>query len=99
MHRLVASLCLAALLGGPALAAGRPNTRTLTCAAAKALVAREQTVVLASGETAYETVHLDSGICENGESGEPAFMPTADETHCLVGWRCVQRSSDGSSSH
>jgi hypothetical protein len=101
MRRLLPSVCLLALLIGPAAAQERLYARTLTCQALKSAVARERHAVVASSETAYDIVHLDSGAClnANGETGEPVYVPTTDEPNCHAGWRCMQRSSDGSSSH
>ena len=99
MRTLTSALCLALLVAGPVAAAERQSTRALTCAAIKALVVRDGEVVLASSETAYETVLADGGACQNGDSGSPAYGPAADEVNCFAGWRCTQRSSDGASSH
>lgn len=98
MRTVTTALCLAAFLAGSAVAAERQSTRGLSCSAIKALVTRDGEVVLASSETAYETVLADGGACQNGDSGSPAYVPSADEANCFAGWRCTQRSSDGSSS-
>ena len=91
MNRLV--LVLAALATAAA-AQERVATRTLSCAALQARVARDGHVVLATSETAYETVHRDSGACRQDETGAPAFEPSADMPNCLAGWRCTQRNSE-----
>ncbi|MFB0490721.1 hypothetical protein ABIE45_003307 [Methylobacterium sp. OAE515] len=93
MIRLAAVLALAVVATGAA-AQERVYTRNLTCAALKARVAHDRTVMLARSETAYETVHLDSGACQQDETGAPAFEPSADVPNCLAGWRCTQRNSD-----
>ncbi|GJE14650.1 MULTISPECIES: hypothetical protein [Methylobacterium] len=93
MNRLVLVLVLAALATAAA-AQERVATRTLSCAALQARVARDGHVVLATSETAYETVHLDAGACRNDETAAPAFAPAADAPSCLTGWRCRQRNSD-----
>ncbi|MCJ2051686.1 hypothetical protein [Methylobacterium sp. J-070] len=77
-----------------AVAQGRTFTRTFTCSALKALVAQTGTAVLASSELAYETVHRDSGACQQDETGAPAYAPTLDVPACFVGWRCKQHNSD-----
>lgn len=94
MTRLAALLVLVTLVSGAA-AQERISTRNLTCAALQARVARDRTLILARSETAYETVHLDSGSCNLDETGVPAFEPSADVPSCLAGWRCRQRNSDG----
>lgn len=81
----------------PAAAQERPLTRLMTCEAVKRLVARERRIVLATSETAYETVYFESGACRNEVSGRPAFEPTLDDPNCFVGYRCVQRNNEGNS--
>lgn len=96
MGRITSALCLAALLAGGAAASGRPDTRRLSCAAVQALVAHRQDVVLDASETAYEIVHVDGGACLNGDGGRPTYLPACDAANYFAGWRCTQRSSDGS---
>ncbi|QGY05031.1 hypothetical protein MMSR116_26375 [Methylobacterium mesophilicum SR1.6/6] len=93
MTRLVSVLVLIAFAPA-ALAQERVTTRSLTCAALQARVAQARNLVLATSETAYETVHLDSGSCRIDETAAPAFEPTADVPSCMAGWRCRQRNSD-----
>jgi hypothetical protein len=93
MTRLACALLLGTLATG-ATAQERIDTRALTCAALQARVARDRTVILARNEMAYETVHLDSGSCQQDETSAPAFEPSADVPSCWAGWRCTQRNSD-----
>ncbi|MGH1574327.1 hypothetical protein ACRAWG_31360 [Methylobacterium sp. P31] len=76
-------------------AQGRTDTRSYTCPALKALVERAGTVVLASSEFIYETVHRDGGACRQDETSAPDYEPTSDVPACFVGWHCKQRNSDG----
>lgn len=96
MSRLLPALSVlvALSLTTDAGAQGRIDTRTLTCAALKAVVARDKDVVLASSDYVYETVHRDGGVCQQDENSTPAFEPTADAPSCFAGWRCKQRSND-----
>ncbi|WP_267353832.1 MULTISPECIES: hypothetical protein [unclassified Methylobacterium] len=93
MPRLACALVLS-VLATAAVAQERIDTRGLTCAALRARVARDRSVILARSATAYETVHLDSGSCQQDETGAPAFEPSADVPSCWAGWRCTQRNSD-----
>jgi hypothetical protein len=94
MPRLVFAFVLIAVATSAA-AQERVITRSLTCAALQARVARDGTAILASSETAYEAVHLDPGACSSSdETAAPAFEPSADVQACLAGWRCKQRNSD-----
>lgn len=96
MRRLAPAFCIVFLLadGSAVLAQGRTDTRALTCAAVKAVVARDRDVVLATSATAYENVHQDTMACASDETGAPAFIPSIDEPSCFAGWRCKQRSND-----
>lgn len=94
--RLAAGLMAAGLAGSATaqpVGADRPFTPALTCAAVQGIVARRGRVVLASSPTAYETVHLESGACQNEVTSAPAFEPTLDEPYCFAGYRCVQRNN------
>ncbi len=94
--RLATGLMAMAFTGPVAaqtLGADRPFTPTLSCAAVKGIVARRGHVVLASSPTAYETVHYESGACQNEVTGAPAFEPTLDDPYCFAGYRCVQRNN------
>lgn len=90
----LAQALLMIALATAAAAEGRLDTRTVSCAALQARVARDRDVVLATSATAYEAVHLDAGSCRIDETSAPAFEPTADVPFCLAGWRCRQRNSD-----
>ncbi|MGH1572443.1 hypothetical protein ACRAWG_19345 [Methylobacterium sp. P31] len=96
MLRLSPVLAVLLTVAAPAGAdaQGRTDTRSFTCPALKALVARAGNVVLASSEFTYETVHRDGGACQQDETGAPAYEPTSDVSACFVGWRCKQRNSD-----
>jgi hypothetical protein len=96
MSRLMTVLSVLVALGAApdARAQGRVDTRALTCASLRALVARQGEAVLASSELVYERVYRDSGTCPRDETSQPAFEPTSDERTCFAGWRCIQRSND-----
>lgn len=91
-YAIAAALAIGLSTG--AIAQGRTYTRTFTCSALKAFVARAGNAVLASSDLAYETVHRDSGACKQDETGAPAYAPTLDVSACFVGWRCKQHNSD-----
>ena len=99
MSRLIPALSVVLALSAAtsASAQGRVATQPLTCAALKALVARQGDVVLAGSELIYEKVHRDGGVCQQDETSAPAYEPTADEAFCFAGWRCKQRNSDSMS--
>jgi hypothetical protein len=97
MNRVAVALVCLPLATSAASAQTRPYTPQLTCAAVKAIVARERAVVLGTSPQAYEKVYLDSGACQGEVTSAPAFEPTIDDPNCFAGYRCKQRSNEGSS--
>lgn len=95
MIRSAASIACLALTISTATAQQRPYTPQLTCAAVKAIVARQGDVVLATSPNAYERVYLDGGACRQEVTAVPAFEPTLDDPNCFAGYRCRQRNNDG----
>jgi hypothetical protein len=56
------------------------------------MVARQGAVVLSTGRFAYDRYVSGGAYCVIGETTEPAWVATADNPQCLVGYRC--RESD-----
>ncbi|MGV7031848.1 hypothetical protein [Methylobacterium symbioticum] len=91
-RRLGLALLLAA---GPAAAQPRPDVTAMTCAAAQALVARAGAVVVTTGPATYSRIVRDIGFCTIEASTRPDFERTRDVADCFVGYRCVDRFSEG----
>ena len=70
----------------------RPDTRRMTCAEANALVAREGSIVLTTGNNTFERFVADRSQCLMDEITRPGYAATRDEEQCTVGSRCVRRS-------
>ena len=86
--------CLALCAAGPCLAQGRPNTTTMSCRAAAALVASHGAIVLSTGPTTYDRYVLDDGYCNRDEETRPAFVRTADNPQCFIGYYCISREME-----
>ncbi|HEX2555220.1 MAG TPA: hypothetical protein VHL98_16085 [Microvirga sp.] len=87
---LTVLLCLAATAAG---AQARPSTPALPCARAAGLVQSQGAIVLGTGGATYDRFVNGSNHCVLGEFPEPAFVPSADNPQCFVGYRCRNRGS------
>jgi hypothetical protein len=82
--------CLVLCAASPCLAQGRPNTTTMSCKAAAGLVAAHGAIVLSTGQWTYDRYVEDQGFCQRDEATRPAFVPTADNRQCFIGYTCYQ---------
>jgi len=88
--------CITLLLVGGCLAtpaAAGPLTTEMSCAQARALVAREKAVVLYSTPTVFDRYVATAASCQVKEATLPAFVPTKDDKACPIGNRCIQPDS------
>lgn len=84
------SISLLMVTAMPGLAQARPDSLTLSCAAASALVRERGAVVIGTGPDLYDRFVTDPGYCQSRRT-EPAWIPTRDDRQCLVGQRCRDR--------
>jgi hypothetical protein len=87
----IATTSLLLLMGSKARAQGRPVSTTLTCSRAAGLVASQGAVVLGTGVYTYDRYVSSSSSCVLGETIEPAWVPTVDNSQCFVGYQYRQR--------
>ena len=71
-----------------ALAQGRPATPRMSCSAAAQLVKRSGAIVLATGGQTYDRFVASESFCPTGLYGRAAFVPTADNPQCYIGYYC-----------
>jgi hypothetical protein len=69
-------------------ALSRPDTTRMTCAAARALVMRHGGIVLGTGPSLFDRFVSSRAYCMSTEVTEPAFVPTADDRECFIGYTC-----------
>lgn len=90
--RLTTGGCIAAVvLAGwmtAASAQGRPDSLTMTCQQASALVRSRGALVLGTGPNVYDRYVADGRFCTLPDVAEPAWVATRDKRQCMVGYRC-----------
>ncbi|WP_254170632.1 hypothetical protein [Roseibium polysiphoniae] len=97
MVKVISSTVVVAIMGVLPLASevyaqARPDTRTMTCAQAQALVTQRGEVVMTTGPNTFERFIADARFCYSRTPlTAPAFAPTKDNQKCDVGKRCRQQ--------
>jgi len=84
----IAGLAFIASMAETAAAQSRPDTTRMTCAAARALVVRHGGIVLGTGPSLFDRYVNSRAYCMSTEVTEPAFVPTADNRQCFIGYTC-----------
>ncbi len=90
MKKIILLGLLAACGATPALAIGRYNAMSYTCAGAQDLIARERAVILrypaerTKNMTLYDRYVFDTRSCDNGYYAYPSYIPTKDNASCPV---------------
>jgi hypothetical protein len=69
-------------------AQSRPDTTRMNCAAARALVTKQGGIVLGTGPSLFDRYVSSRAHCLSGQMTEPAFVPTADDRQCFLGYTC-----------
>ena len=90
--KVAAAAIILMSMGSGALAQGRPLTLQMSCYGARELVATQGAIVLNTSPTTYDRYTAGGGQCVLGEVTEPAWVPTADNPQCPIGYRCVPRA-------
>ncbi|MCB1461799.1 MAG: hypothetical protein KDJ90_05085 [Nitratireductor sp.] len=88
-YRLLTASILLLALGGQALAA-RPDTRAMTCAQGRALLAGRGTLVMSTGPHTYERFVHNRGFCSLSQETSAQHAPTLDDPRCRIGYICVE---------
>jgi hypothetical protein len=86
-----AVLMLLAASGG-AFAQSHPLTTRMSCRAAAGLVHRHGAIVLSTGGQTYDRYVASQSFCATGYYARPAFVRTADNPQCYVGYYCSSAS-------
>ncbi len=79
-------------LGLPAI---DPTTAPPTCAGLAALVKSQGAVVLGDNPRTYQRYVRDQTFCAYQQVASPAWVPTADNPQCFVGYTCGDSNNDG----
>ena len=70
-------------------AQGMPNSLTMSCTKARALVERNGAVVIATGATEFDRYVSRRSFCTPDQELRSSFVRTADNPQCHIGDRCV----------
>ncbi len=82
------------VVASAAFAQARPFTPRLSCSEAAAIVMARGGVVLSTGATTYDRYVRDRSFCQISEVLKPAFVATASNPQCFIGYTCVESSRD-----
>lgn len=88
-HLAISAILLVAL-AGQAMAA-RPDSRTMTCAQARGLIAQYGSVVMTTGQYTYDRIVHNRGFCGPSQETRLKVVPTYDDPRCRVGYICEER--------
>lgn len=88
MTRTALALIMTACLAAPAAAQSRPDTLTMSCAQAQAMVNKAGAIVLGTGPNVYDRYVKDQLFCGPGEIARPEFVRSKDQAACMVGYLC-----------
>ncbi|WP_371348827.1 hypothetical protein [Ancylobacter sp. IITR112] len=89
---LSAALILAA---ATAQAQETPRSTSMSCAAVNALVQQRGAVVFDTGSGDLSRVVSNPSLCDAADGGAPSWIPSQDQSQCLAGYRCQERSGHG----
>lgn len=93
MKSLLSKLALVAFAGGAITLAGlqtslaqsgRPNSTTMTCSQAQALITQRGAVVMSTGRYTFDRYVANFSYCQRGEYLRREFIPTKDNNKCFV---------------
>ncbi len=96
MTRLTASalLSISLILASTLPGAARPDTRTMTCQQARAVVQQYKAIVMSTGQYTYERIVIGQGYCSSTQISKPLYAPTVDVPSCKVGNICQENPFD-----
>jgi hypothetical protein len=70
----------------------RPDTRYMNCGAAISLIQGKGAAILRTGAHTYDKYVANHAYCARDEALKRAYVPTADNRRCNVGYRCVEKN-------
>ncbi|MDB5533041.1 MAG: hypothetical protein JWO28_1356 [Hyphomicrobiales bacterium] len=90
----LAAICFSFGLSGLAAAQERPNSVDMTCAQTAGIVASHGYAVIGTGPNVYDRYVASRAYCTPTENNEAAFVATADQRRCFIGYTCKEISTD-----
>ena len=92
--RTMAAVFILCVSAGATLAQSRPSTPQLTCEAARGVVQSRGAAVLSTGGSTFDRFVRDQSFCFHGQVLKATFVPTVNNSQCLVGFRCFDPSNN-----
>lgn len=86
-----------AIYGGPPPSGGEiaipvpPNN----CPGLQAMMQRQGVVLIPTGGGNAQRYVRDQAYCDSGQDANPAWVPTADNPQCFIGYTCAEPNDDG----
>lgn len=80
-----------ALAASTALAQPRVDSLTASCDTVSRIVRQSGAAIIGTGHFLYDRFVNDDGYCPRSQITEAAWLPTADDPQCFVGYRCRDR--------
>ncbi|MFG1248398.1 MULTISPECIES: hypothetical protein [Xanthobacter] len=91
---VAAGAALAIMTSGAAWA--RPDSLTMTCAAAARMVASNGAVVIGTGPNIFDRYVNSLRYCSGFEQLKPEWIKTKDNPQCFVGYTCYVPTRENS---
>lgn len=85
------SILITGLLISTTIVQARPDTRYMSCGQANSLVQNNGAIIFSTGAHTYDKYVKNRAYCNMGQILERAFVPTADQRRCKVGFRCKEK--------
>lgn len=80
------------VLASAASAQAMPNSRTMSCANAQRLIQQNGSALMASGPAIFDRYVASVAFCPALQITRPAWVATADNPKCFIGYRCTDRN-------
>lgn len=90
----LSSILITGLLISTTLAQARPDSRYMSCNAARSLVQGSGAVIMSTGAHTYDKYVKNHAYCNLDQALVRAYVPTSDQRRCKVGFRCREKFRD-----
>jgi hypothetical protein len=86
---------VAALVCAASVAHARPYTPEMACGRVANIVSLNGAMVMDTGPNTYDRYVVSKAYCTPQERLKAAFVPTANDDQCFIGYTCEQRYGKG----
>ena len=88
------SILITGLLVSTTMVQARPDSRYMSCSAAQSLIHNKGAVVISTGTHTYDKYVKNHAYCNLNQILRRAYVPTADQRRCKIGYRCIEKFID-----